>query len=49
MPGCGVEVVTGFGQKPFLQEGEEKFDERVEAELKNARRVVYDHERPTRR
>ena len=47
-PGCGVEVVSGFAQKPFIQQGDESFDDRVQKELRTARRVVYDHERPVK-
>ena len=46
-PGCGVEVVAGFGIKPVLEYFHEGFEEALENTLHEARRVVYDHERPT--
>ena len=47
-PGCGVEVVSGFAQKPLIQQGDESFDKRVQSWLEKARRVVYDYERPVK-
>ncbi len=45
-PGCGVEVVGGFGQKPFMENFQEKFAEDLQTEIETAQRVVYDYERP---
>lgn len=45
-PGCGFEVVAGFGNRPTAEHFEEGFSEKLTREIVIAGRVVYDHERP---
>jgi hypothetical protein len=45
--GCGVEIVTGFGNKPIRDDHyADDFGPWLAEYIQNARRVEYDHERP---
>lgn len=47
-PGCGVEIVADFPDYPQREDHyTHDFPIWLEEELRNARRVVYDNERPT--
>ncbi len=45
-PGCGNEVVTGFGERPMREHYETGFDEWWNAFKFRACRIVYNYERP---
>jgi len=46
-PGCGTEIVAGFGNRPALEHFEKDFEASLDKILREARRVVYDHKEPT--
>jgi transposase len=49
-PGCGIEIVAGFGDRPLRQDHYEPgFDTWLEKVKSYSKRVEYDHERPTTR
>jgi hypothetical protein len=43
-PKCGVEVVTGFGQRPLMEHFEDGFVEWPEDKKAQAKKIVYDNE-----
>ena len=45
-PGCGIEIVAGFGQRPIAQHFEEDFDKELKVVKETRPRVLYDNERP---
>ena len=46
-PGCGTEIVAGFGNEPWRSDHYSKdFPEWLESVKNTARRVEYDHEKP---
>ena len=46
-PGCGKEIVAGFASQPMRQDHyAEDFSDWVKSVETNAKRVVYDNERP---
>ena len=46
-PGCGVEIVAGFGENPIRQDHfREDFSSWLENVISKATRVEYDNERP---
>ena len=44
-PGCGIQVVTGFGREPIKEHFMDGFDEWLRLHVQKARKVVYDNER----
>lgn len=47
-PGCGMEVVSGFGNNPVREDHyAEDFKPWLETYLGNSRRIVYDNEKPS--
>jgi hypothetical protein len=49
-PGCGIEVVYGFSDKPVRQDHwTDDFHDWLEKEKARAGNVVYDNEKPTSR
>jgi hypothetical protein len=48
-PGCGIEIVAGFGTNPLRQDHYVKdFPEWLDRQLAEADQIVYDHERPVK-
>lgn len=48
-PGCGIEIVTGFGPAPIRQDHyKPDFAEWLENEKKISPRVIYQYEKPNR-
>lgn len=48
-PGCGVEIVAGFGNAPMRQDHyADDFSEWLENQIHYAHRVEYDNEHPQR-
>ena len=47
-PGCGVEIVAGFADKPMRQDHyADDFQEWLDKVLASARRIEYDNEKPS--
>ena len=45
-PGCGVEVVIRFADRPLAEHFQDDFEKKKNAILKSGVRVIYDYERP---